>query len=58
MHDAIQAFIESESDEKLRLDLQHPVRTRSEVKYVTGDKVYYKRRKGPVTVIGQENQQA
>ena len=44
MHDAIQAFIESESDEKLRLDLQHPVRTRYEVKYVTGDKVYYKRR--------------
>ena len=44
MHDVIQAFIELESDEKLRLDLQHPVRTRSVVKYVTGDKVYYKRR--------------
>ena len=44
MHDARQAFIKSESDEKLRRAFQHQVRTSSEVKYVTGDKVYYKRR--------------
>ena len=44
MHDARQAFIKSESDEKLRRALQHQVRTSSEVKYVTEDKVYYKRR--------------
>ena len=44
MHDARQAFIKSESDEKLGRALQHQVRTSSEVKYVTEDKVYYKRR--------------
>lgn len=53
MHDAIQAFIESESDEKLRLDLQHPVRTRSEVKYVTGDKVL----RDEQTIIGRDQSQ-
>ena len=43
MHDARQAFIKSESDEKLRRAFQYQVRTSSEVKHVTGDKVYYKR---------------
>ena len=43
MHDARQAFIKSESDEKLRRAFQYQVRTSSEVKYATGDKVYYKR---------------
>ena len=62
MNDARQAFIKSESDEKLRRAFQHQFRTSSEVKYVTGDKRYYKRQiddywKGPATVIGQENQQ-
>ena len=62
MHDARKAFIKSESDEKLRRALRHQVRTSSEVKYVIGNKVYYKARtddywKGPATVIGQENQQ-
>ena len=62
MHDARQAFIKSESDEKLRQALQHQVRISSEVKYVTVDKLYYKRQtdkhwKGAVTVIGQKNQQ-
>ena len=60
MHDARQVFIKSESDEKLRRALRHQVRTSSEVKYVTGGKVDYKRGtddywKGPATVIGQEN---
>ena len=61
MHDARQAFIKSESDEKLRLALRHQVRTSSEVNYLTGDKKYYKRRAddywtSPAAVIGQENQ--
>ena len=43
MHDARQAFIKSESDEKFRQALRHQVRTSSEVKHVTGDKAYYKR---------------
>ena len=46
MRDGRLAFIKSESDEKLRQALWHHVRTSSEVKYVTGDKVYYKRRIG------------
>ena len=33
LHDAGQAFIKSESDEKLRQALWHQVRTSSEVKY-------------------------
>ena len=62
MHDARQDFIKSESDKKLRRALRRQIRTSSEVKYVTGDKVYYKRRtndywKGPATVYRQENQQ-
>ena len=62
MHDARQAFIKSESNEKLRLALWHQVRISSEVKYLTGDKKYYKRRAddywtSPTAVIGQENQQ-
>ena len=59
MDDVRRAFIKSESDEKLRWALRHQFRTRSEVKYVTGDKTYYKSRtddywKGPATVIGQQ----
>ena len=62
MDEARLAFIKSEPDEKLRRALRHQVRRSSEVKYVTGDKLYYKRRtddywKGPATVIGQDNQQ-
>ena len=44
LHDARQAFIKSKSEEKLRRALRHQDRASSEVKYVTGDKVYYKRR--------------
>ena len=62
IHDARQAFMKSESDEKLSRALRHQVSTSFEVKYVTGDKVYYKRWtddywKGPAIVNGQENQQ-
>ena len=60
MHNARKAFIKAEADEKLRRALRHQVRTSSEVKFITGDKVYYKRRsddtwKGPAVVIGQES---
>ena len=41
MHDAGKTFIKSESDEKLGRALRHQVRTSSEVKYITGHKVYY-----------------
>ena len=62
MHAARQAFIKSESAEKLRRALCHQTRTYSDVKYFTGDIVYYKRNnsnewRGPGTVIGQEGQQ-
>ena len=62
MHAARQAFIKSESAEKLRRALRHQTRTYSDVKYFTGDIVYYKRNnssewKGPGTVIGQDGQQ-
>ena len=40
MHNARQAF-KAEADEKLRRALRHQVRTSSEVKFITGDKVYY-----------------
>ena len=59
---ARQAFIASESSEKLRRALRHNVRTSGDVKYVTGDKVYYKRAtevrwRGPAVVLGQDGQQ-
>ena len=62
MHAARQAFIKSESAEKLRRALCYHTRTSSDVKYFTGDNVYYKRNnsnewKGPGTVIGQDGQQ-
>ena len=62
MHAARQAFIKSESAEKLRRALCHQTRTYSDVKYFTGDIVYYKRSnsnawKGPGTMIGQDGQQ-
>ena len=57
MHPARQAFIKSESAEKLRRALHHQTRICNDVKYFTGDIVYYKRNnsyewKGPGTVIG------
>ena len=43
MHAARQTFIKSESAEKLRRALNHQTCTYSDVKYFTGDIVYYKR---------------
>ena len=62
MHAVRQDFIKSESAEKLRRALRHQTRTYSDVKYFTGDIVYYKRDssnewKGPRIVIGQDCQQ-
>ena len=62
LHNARQAFIKSESSEKIRRALRHNIRSSGDVKYVTGDRVYYKRLrekrwKGPATVLGQDGQQ-
>ena len=43
LHKARQAFIASESSEKLRRALRHNVRTTGDIKYITGDSVYFKR---------------
>ena len=58
---AREAFIKAESDEKLKRALQHNIRSSNNVKFVTGDKVYYYRNnshqwKGPATVLGQDGQ--
>ena len=62
IHAARQAHIRSESCEKVRRALRHNIRTSGEVKYVTGDKVYFKRAdskrwRGPAVVLGQDGQQ-
>ena len=62
LHSARCAFIEAENNEKIRRALTHNVRSSGEVKYVTGDDVYYKRDDsqewhGPGKVIGQVGQQ-
>ena len=62
MHATHQAFTKSESAEKLRRALRHQTHIYSDVKYFTGNIVYYKRNnsnewKGPGTVIGQDGEQ-
>ena len=62
MHAARQAHIRNESSEKVRRALRHNVRTTGEIRYVTGDSVYYKRKdskkwQGPGTVLGSEGNQ-
>ena len=62
MHAARQAFIQSESSDKIRRALQYQARTSGDVPYFTGDIVYYKRETnsqwhGPGTVIGQDGKQ-
>lgn len=56
------AFIASKSSEKSRRALNNNIRTSGDLKYVTGDKVCYKRVshkcwKGPGCVLGQDGQQ-
>ena len=62
LHNAREAFIQSENNERIRRALRHNIRTSGEIKYITGDVVYYKRLdskqwKGPAVVIGQDSQQ-
>ena len=62
LHKARQAFVASESSEKIKRALRHNVRTSGDIKYFTGDKVYYMRRSknkwhGPAVVLGQDGQQ-
>jgi len=56
---ARKAFIQAQTSAKLRKALNHPVREYADVKYQTGDNVYYKlpddrRWQGPATVIGAD----
>ena len=60
LHKAREAFIFSENSEKICCTLNNNIRTN--VKYITGDKVYYKRAndrrwKGLASVLGQDGQQ-
>ena len=62
MHAARQSFIQSESSDRIRSALQYQTRTSGDVRYFTGDIVYYKRENnsqwhGPGTVIGQDGTQ-
>ena len=62
LHKAREEFVRCESSEKLRRALRHNVRSSGDIKYVTGDRVYYKRLneikwQGPATVLGQDGQQ-
>ena len=62
MHSARKAFIEKESCENIRRPLRHQIRASGNVKYVTGDSVFYTgnmsdKWKGPAIVIGQDSQQ-
>ena len=62
MHEARKAFIEAESNDKLRRALKTKTRVTTGISYDLGDLVYYKRKdsekwKGPGKVIGKENKQ-
>lgn len=55
-------FIASEKDEKIKRALYHNIRASGEVKYVSGDSVFYKKKdknewRGTCAVIGLVNQQ-
>ena len=62
LHSARVAFMESERSEKLRRALALQTRTYSDVTYLNGDTVFYKRKdshkwRGPATVLGKDGQQ-
>ena len=62
LHSAREAFVSSENSEKIKRALSHNTRTSNEIRYTTGDIVYYKRNtsqewRGPGSVIGQDGQQ-
>ena len=60
MKSAREAFVKAESSERVQRALRKNTRTHNNVKYITGDIVYYKRNddrrwRGPGTVIGSES---
>ena len=61
MHKAREAFIESESSERIRRALRHNIRTYANGTYQNGESVYYRRKnfkgwKGPGVVLGKDGQ--
>lgn len=59
LHKAIEVFIASENSEKIRRALAYIIRTSGDIKYTTGDHVYYKRADskkwhGLGTLLGQD----
>ena len=61
MHRAREAFVESESSERIRRALRHNIRTYSDEIYENGEVVYYRVKnykgwKGPATVFGRDGQ--
>ena len=59
LHQARQEFIKLESSEKIRRALRSKTRKHNDIKYLSGDEVFYKRDsekkwKGPARVIGQD----
>ena len=61
-YSAREAFIQSERSERIRRALNSNTRTYSDVAFLNGDVVYYKRKdsrkwKGPATVLGKDGQQ-
>ena len=59
MHTARTKFIEAESSERIRRALRKKVRSYADVKYESGDKVFYKRKgmkgwRGPANVLGYD----
>ena len=62
LHKARESFIACENSERIRRALSHNIRTSGDIKYLTGDRVYFKRANnrewhGPASVIGQDGQQ-
>ena len=61
MKKAREAHIQAETSERVRRALNHKTRSYSDYKYLTNDKVYYKKEgdkrwHGPGTIIGQDGQ--
>ena len=62
IHRARETYIASENPEKIRRSLLHSIRTFSDIKYITGDPIYYKSLDSrewhePAQVFGQDVQQ-
>ena len=60
LHRARENFVKAESSERIRRALRKNIRTYSEVEFVPGEKIYYKRKmdkdwRGPGKVLGKES---